>query len=61
MPQLYSVLFAYDWSLLCVWLPKPKNAGINIITLPRLMHKNVFMHLPAWRPPEAVPKQGSCG
>ena len=27
----------------------------------RLMHEHLFLHLPAWRPPEAVGKQGSCG
>ena len=35
-------------------IPKPTTRGR------RLMHEHLFMHLPAWRPPEAVGKQGSC-
>ena len=37
------------------------NLLANVSRGRRLMHEHVFMHLPAWGPPEAVGKQSSCG
>ena len=37
------------------------NLLANVSRGRRLVHEHVFMHLPAWGPPEAVGKQGSCG
>ena len=54
----YSHLLPFwNRSKLLPWLTDsiPLTRGL------RLIHKHMFMHFPAWRPPEAVGKQGSRG